>query len=91
VVICCHYCYSLLLLLLLSDFAALFMICYCLQSVAKVSKAGHDDNDDDDGVNGDTEPVDDAGVVLTSQLLAEARTERIQSRSVVSSISRSVY
>jgi len=90
VVICCHYCYS-LLLLLLSDFAALFMICYCLQSVAKVSKAGHDDNDDDDGVNGDTEPVDDAGVVLTSQLLAEARTERIQSRSVVSSISRSVY
>jgi len=67
------------------------VICYCLQSVAKVSKAGHDDSDDNDGVNSDTEPVDDAGVVLTSQLLAEARTERIQSRSVVSSISRSVY
>ena len=59
----------------------LFTICYFLQIAAKVDdelNMRRDDDDDDD------EEYDDAGIVLTSQLLAETRRERTQSRSVFS-------
>ena len=50
-----------------------------MQTAAKVSElnASHDDDDND-------KVADDASVVRTSQLLAETRRERTQSRSVFS-------